>query len=110
MVEIDSFLGGETRQEQVAEAPVLTYSQVGNMLAEPSTSASPTVAELRAEVDAGRQISLTALANAVHSERQQVAQKDRPSILAQLREYKNSEAQGADSAKTTSKHDAQREV
>jgi len=108
-VEIDAFLGGETRHEQAAEAPAPTSSQVGNMSQSPLTD-GPTVAELKAEVDAGRQISLIALANAVRNERQQDARKERPSLLAQLQEYKNNAAQGADSTKTAPKHDVNREV
>jgi len=70
----------------------------------------PTVSELEAEVKAGRQISLTDLARAVKNERQGAVHKSRPSLLAQLQEYKNSAAQGADSSKTAPKHDAVREV
>jgi len=108
-VEIDAFLGGEARHEQAAEAPAPTSSQVGNMSQPPLTD-GPTVAELKAEVDAGRKISLTALANAVHNEHRQDARKERPSLLAQLQEYKNNAAQGADSTKTAPKHDVNREV
>jgi len=99
--ELPVFLGNEAQPERE------TSPQVGNMLTE---ATGPTVAELKAEVDAGRQISLTALANAVHNERRQDARKERPSLLAQLQEYKNNAAQGADSTKTAPKHDVNREV
>jgi len=117
-VEIDAFLGGETRQEQAAEAPALTSSQVGNKLEQETgytpdggrLQPAPTVAELEAAVKAGEIISLSDLARAVKSEEKTPPPKGKASILAQLQEYKNSAAQGADSQKTAPKHDANREV
>jgi len=108
--ELLSFLGNEA-QSELASQEQPTYFQVGNTLEPPTPEpAGPTVSELEAEVKAGRQISLTDLARAVKNERQGAVHKGRPSLLAQLQEYKNSAAQGADSPKTAPKHDAVREV
>lgn len=108
--ELLSFLGNEA-QPKLASQEQPTYSQVGNTLEPPAPEpAGPTVAELEAEVKAGRQISVLDLANAVKNERQRDAHKGRPSILARLQEYKNSAAQGADTPKPAPKHDAVREV
>jgi len=108
--ELLSFLGNEA-QPELASQEQPTYFQVGNTLEPPTPEpAGPTVSELEAEVKAGRQISLTDLARAVKNERQGAVHKSRPSLLAQLQEYKSSAAQGADSPKTAPKHDAVREV
>lgn len=108
--ELISFLGNEA-QPELASQEQPTYSQVGNTLEPPAPEHDgPTVAELEAEIKAGRQISVLDLARASHNERQGAVHKGRPSLLAQLQEYKNSAAQGADSSKAAPKHDAQREV
>jgi len=105
--ELPSFLGQEKQAELAAPAPEQqTNSQVGN---KPEYT-GPSVAELDAQVKAGQQISLTDLARAVVNERQSVRHKGKPSILAQLQEYKNSAAQGADLQADTPKHDRNREV
>jgi len=64
--ELSSFTGHEKQPEPVLSEPD-TYSQLGNNTHVPP--AGPSVAELEADVNAGRQISLTELAAAIHRER-----------------------------------------
>jgi hypothetical protein len=82
--ELPGFLGGETSPQQNGQ----TYSHDGNT---PEMASGPTtVAELEARVKVGEQISLSDLADALrreHQEPHRAASKDKPSMLAQLREY-----------------------
>ena len=71
------FVGGETPRTEQRDA------REGNT-PEP---ALPTVADYEAQVKAGQQISLTGMAQAIKREQQSVASKEKPSVLAQLREY-----------------------
>jgi hypothetical protein len=68
---------------------------------EQSQNAVPTVAELKAEVDAGNSISLMDLSRAAHNERKTMA-KSKPSLLGKLEQNKQRVAQQtqADKQKT----------
>ena len=57
------------------------------------TSTQPTVAELKADVKAGKTLSLADLARATNAERQQPAKNGKPSLLAELRATKERVAQ-----------------
>jgi hypothetical protein len=87
-VEIDGFLGEETKQETAVEASETaaeqTFSQVGK-------SSEPTVADLEADVKAGKSISVSDLAKAIkaaNTGHEPPQAKCKPSILAQLEENK----------------------
>ena len=71
---LSSFTGEEAN---VPAAPAQTYSQLGN------TPAAPTIAELEADVKAGKSISINDLFGAVKAERA-AAPKARPSLDAML--------------------------
>lgn len=64
---------------------------------------TPTVGELEAKAKAGEVISLTELATAIRTEKGQGrGQEEKPSIRAQLKQYKDQTAQKEKTAKTRS--------
>jgi hypothetical protein len=79
---LSSFTGNETPREQSPQ----TYSQLGNTPEQAPPAApeytGPSVADFEAEAKAGRPISLTGLARAVHAQRP--SQKEKPSLLGRL--------------------------
>jgi hypothetical protein len=81
-VELPSFTGNERERPQNIEQEPQTFSQVGK-----------SVADLEAEVKAGKSISVIDLAKAVNSERRTPASKGKPSLLARLDEAKETAAQ-----------------
>lgn len=85
----------------------------------PPPVTGPTVAELEAQVKAGQQISLLDLANAVKNEPPKTpgrkapahsSKKEKPSILAQLKETQKALAQGKEPEKSAPKRNSDREV
>jgi hypothetical protein len=88
--QLPSFTGNENLPVPVTEVEAQTYSQVGNNSAPPApVYTGPTVAELEAEVNAGRSISLVDLSNAVAAERNRdtarpAMAKEKPSVLDRL--------------------------
>ena len=83
---MDSFLGEERKKPQ----SIATNSQVGN---KPNDYTGPTVAELDADVKAGKAISLTDLAKAVNAENQSKntrngVPKSKPTLMERLEECK----------------------
>jgi len=70
--ELDGFLGEETKREQM-KTPDKT---------------APTVADLEADVKAGKTISIMDLSNAVNAERRPPVSKGKPSLLGRLDEAK----------------------
>ena len=102
-VELDSFLGEERQQVSAAELPIQShqsdktdsYSQVGNKSEEYT---DPSVAELEADVKAGKSISLTDLSKAVNAERKDNPNrsgtpKGKPTLMARLEEGKRKASQ-----------------
>jgi hypothetical protein len=108
-VELTGFLGEESHREAVkreAERAGPTFSQVGKSSENaaitegsrfesghiPDTSISsppmPTVAELKADVGAGKPISIMDLAKAANTERQPPVSKGKPSLFGRLNEAK----------------------
>ena len=81
-VALPSFTGEERAPESQIAPPEPALSQVG-------TSAQPTVAEVEADVKAGKSISIMDLAKATRAEKQQPAQKGKPSLLAKLETAKH---------------------
>ena len=75
-----------TGEEHTSEPPISSLSQVG-------TRTQPTVAELEADVKAGKTISLMDLARATNAKRQTPTSKARPSLLADLADAKRRVAQ-----------------
>ena len=99
-VEISEFMRGDTFSAQAQQ-------QEGQTAAAPSyadTDAIATVAELKAAVDRGEQISVMALTRAVHNERSPVQKSSKPSILAQLQETKKAMPDSRSRENTAPKH------
>ena len=65
----------------------------------------PTVAELEQQAASGQPISLMDLAEAIHREQAQERTEKRPSVLAQLKSYQNTER-----TSTAPKKSAEREL
>jgi hypothetical protein len=85
-VPVTGFVGNEN-----LPATVMPWVRpIENNIADATVSSPPaqTVAELKAEVDAGKVISLLDLAKAAQAERQPPAPKGRPSLLGRLDEAK----------------------
>lgn len=99
--ELPSFIGNEGLDK--------TYSQSGNRPEHSEPEPTSTVAELEAQVKAGKQISLFDLANAVKKDAEHSRRKEKPSILARLQEGKKA-AQGMETSKSAPKRGSEREV
>lgn len=84
---------------------LVTYEKT----AEPEQSV-PSVAELEAQVKAGKQISLTDLARAVKNEPKRSEGKGKTSILAQLQDGKKTASHSKDTPKNAPKRNSEREV
>jgi len=99
--ELSSFTG-EERAQPTNELPTPTYFHVDNR---PDKKPEPTVAELEADVRAGRSISLMDLARATHAEQGHPArevhlptQKGKPDLLAKITANKRRMTQAGGSA------------
>ena len=115
-MKLDSFLGEERQSTQAAHAtsqdkePVTesnTYSQVGNST---DIHTGPTIAELEADVDAGKSISLHDLAKAVKAERtdsqpRNTPQKGKPTLMERLEDGKRKAAQNGQQQSSTKKEE-----
>ncbi len=111
---LNVFTGNEKQPEPMTD--VKTYSQVGNTFEPPAQNApahtGPSVAELEAEVKAGKTISLSDLASAVKAERRQDRPNKRPSLLGRLEEkkgYMAAQAQNSGATAQTTNKEASHE-
>ncbi|KPU45064.1 MAG: YodL domain-containing protein [Bacillota bacterium] len=99
-VELPAFIGNEGLDK--------TYTHSGNMPEHSDPEPPPSVAELEAQVKAGKQISLLDLANAVKKDAEHIRHKEKPSILARLQEGKK--AANNSEQKDVPKRSKEREV
>ena len=93
-------------ETQAQEAAALLEQLTAYEKPEPS---APTVSELEEQVKTGKQISLLDLANAVKKDAENNRHKEKPSILARLKEEKQA-AQSMETSKSALKRNSEREV
>lgn len=96
--QVPEFLQPENHLKNAEMSTEQNYNMIDGMM-----NNTPTVGELEAKAKAGEVISLTELATAIRTEKGQGrGQEEKPSIRAQLKQYKDQTAQKEKAAKTRS--------